>query len=328
VVISLRDIGGRAPISNATHSWTSRRGIRVELEIDGIVGVGECSPLPGVSRESLDDVRAELSSLSGVASIEAIRSKQLSSSARFAIDTALLDRRARSNNTSIAALLCGQEPRDVRASALLGDPCDRKSPHEVIRCAKLKVGPAAAWSEQAAAIDALVAAHPDLVLRLDFNESLALTDARAVVADIAGRDWPIDFVEDPSTDAVDGPRGLAVAIDTPALLRIGVDQVQALAAADRLDVAVLKPALLGGLVATFALAEALSPELDVVVSHLLDGPIALQACAELACAVATLRDSDRAAGVGPHDALHAYGAVDAFENAWLRPAVGGLMIAR
>jgi L-alanine-DL-glutamate epimerase-like enolase superfamily enzyme len=68
-------------------------------------------------------------------------------------------------------------------------------------------------------------------------------------------------------------------------------------------VVVLKPALIGGLRRTLDLARTVAAAGKTpIVSHLLDGPVALAAYAELACAIG----GPLAHGVGLHPGLGSY----------------------
>lgn len=322
-MINVRDVGGAATVANATQRWSHRRGLFVEVsDQDGCVGLGETSPLEGISGETLEQARSELAGLANLGASE-LEEISLSSGSRFALETALLDLTARQTGASIAALLV-DEPLPVQASALLGDPRGPRPFRAELVCAKLKVGPASEWRAQALAIEQLVDDRPDLALRLDFNGSLGLTEATEIVAELADRGWHIDYVEDPVSH--DNLRQLHspidVAVDHMLTQPNGVAHALELARLGRAQVAVLKPALLGGLRRTFASAEELTTKMDVVVSHLLDGPVALAAYAELACAIATLRSPVRAAGVGPHAALAAYPSMHIAQlddDGWLRP---------
>lgn len=278
----LTEIGGR-PIDagNSQRRWTERRGWRVE--IDG--GAGEASPLPGVSVESHAEVGEALRRhLAG-------EPVDLPPSARFAIDTAELDAAARRAGASIAALLGAAPGSALRGSELGLDP------GRDCRCAKIKVGPAAAWPEQRAAIDALLERRPDLRIRLDFNGSLAPGDAARIAGEIAAAGWPLDFVEDPT------PFDQLPELPVPIAVDAAVPRLREAIADSPAAVAVLKPALIGGLRETLALARRLAAAgLTPIASHLLDGPIALRACGELARAIG----GPLAHGVGPHPGLASY----------------------
>jgi L-alanine-DL-glutamate epimerase-like enolase superfamily enzyme len=311
----LRAVGGPIAAADSQRRWSERRGWIVE--IDG--GQGEASPLPGVSRESFADCGLALErALAGEAT------EPLPPAARFALETALLDDEARRAGTSVAALLAGGPVAPAIGSELLGDPRDRRRPSPAAAAAKLKVGPAPAWPAQRRAIDELASDRPGLRLRLDFNGSLTLGEATAVLADIAARRWRIVFVEDPvapaDLDALDAP--VPVAMDAGLAAAGGIDRAIALG----VEVAVIKPALFGLEAAIAAARRLRAAGVAPVISHLLDGPIALAACAELACAVG----GELAHGVGLHAGLAAYPAmapgatIEQLDGARLVPRPGGL----
>src|SRR5690349_18591255 len=60
-------IGGPLPAAtgNARASWTARHGVALRVTGAGLVGWGECAPLPGVSPERLDEAAAALARLLG-----------------------------------------------------------------------------------------------------------------------------------------------------------------------------------------------------------------------------------------------------------------------
>ena len=306
--MSLTEIGGRSiNAGDARRRWSVRRGWRIEL--DG--GVGEASPLPGLSLETHEEVGEALSRYLAGDEVE------LPPSARFAVETARADAAARRRGVSVAEILGGPSGAVARGSELGFDPSAS------CRCAKLKAGPAAAWPGQRAAIDALLARRPDLRIRIDFSGSLSITEAGSILDEIAAARWPIDFVEDPTPAAQLEPLPVPVAIDAAISEPGGLDRARELAAGGAAAVAVIKPALVGGLLAAREIAgELAAAGLAPVISHLLDGPIALAACAELACVVGGVL----AHGVGVHPGLASYGAgaLSQLDGALLRPRRGGL----
>jgi len=334
-VIAVREIGGGVDVANAANSWSSRHGLLVEIERNGQIGRGETSPLPGVSSESVSDVRAELNDLILSTDVADLDRLEASSSALFAIETAVFALEAKQQSTSIAELLArGSQhaPEPVLASQLAGDPRTAAALRSDVRVVKFKVGPASAWPNQASALNAFSVSHPGLTVRLDFNETLSVGEAAAIVADIGQRPWRLDYIEDPCAGEAVGDlqSDVDIALDAILLRSGGIGRLKHLAEAGHVQVAVLKPALLGGIRRTYAIASALATVLDPVISHLLDGPIAIGACAELACAVAPLRSPARAAGVGPHPALAAYGdaPIEQRDGAWLRPRSHGVTVPK
>jgi L-alanine-DL-glutamate epimerase-like enolase superfamily enzyme len=145
----------------------------------------------------------------------------------------------------------------------------------------------------------------DLRLRLDANGSL---DEKSAVDELE-RLVAVDpeLVEEPVE-----PRALAALGPSP--VRLGLDEsLQDPQAFERLVphlerlqcvAVVLKPMALGGFAACHRLAErAEAARLDVTVSHLFDGPVALTAAAHLALAIAS---RSRASGLDAHGGLTAW----------------------
>ncbi len=59
-------LGGRLPlaISNSGASWTTRHGLLLQLFCEeGLFGQGEASPLPGYSRDTIEECEAALTAL-------------------------------------------------------------------------------------------------------------------------------------------------------------------------------------------------------------------------------------------------------------------------
>ena len=311
-------IGGRTTeIGNAAQSWSERRGHLLTLRSEaGVVGRGEASPLPGHSDESFDQVARELAELS-----EAINSRgeliaavdpPLSSSAQLALDSAASELCAKTLQTSVAQLIGARAPRPVAASQLIDIRGDGSALESGIRCVKFKVGPFSAWKRQRKAIDRFVAKHPSVSIRFDFNSTLEVSEAVAVAAQLQSASWlaALDYVEDPGTDLAAWTTSWPCPLAVDELVASASSDRQALANAQQRGarVAILKPALCGGLHATLKRAELLSNHgIEPVISHLLDGPVALAAYAELACSIAALRKRPRAAAIGPHRGLVAFG---------------------
>ncbi|MCX5741059.1 MAG: hypothetical protein NT062_01015, partial [Proteobacteria bacterium] len=261
---------------------TTRAAIVVELRTDDPRrgGLGEAAPLPGVSRDSLDDCARALDAFAATLPIEvanldealAAAAPIAAPAARFAIETALL------------ALLDHRIAGDLPI-AFVVDTVDeaRAAIAAGAACLKLKIAP-----DRLAHVFAIAAACPGVPLRLDANRTFARADVPALVARLAG--LPIEFLEEP---CVDPPSigGIALALDETL-----VDDPAAPA-----DVHVLKPTVLGGLGACFAHARARGVA-SVVVTHALEGPIGSTAVARVARMIA----SPRAAGIAPHPALDAW----------------------
>jgi len=319
-----------------------REGVWLALVDErGRTGWGEASPLPGMSPETCASAyealaalepgslaMAELSPRAVERALEAIPSAL--PSVRFALETALLDLVARSRDTSVAALLGAAPDARRELCALLAGPrpdalaeAATRAVRDGARALKLKLDGRAPLADAVARVRAVREAVPATVaVRLDANGTFDPATVSEALAALSA--WSPDLFEEP----VSGRALLALGRSS---IPIAVDETFAAADAalreSLLGVAaalVLKPTLLGGVLACRALARtALARGVPTIVTHTLDGPIALAAAAALALAL----PRGLAHGLAPHPALAAYPAahVDALDGLALRtPATPGL----
>lgn len=277
------------PVGNAHTQWSARRSVLVTLEDEGgRKGRGEAAPLPGLSRESIDDVLAALDLLGASFEPTEIDVRVLPPSLRFAIESALLDLRS-ADRPAYAALLADEAcltrvPERLELQVLLDDldsalPRAREQHARGARTFKVKIGREGRASDEAELLEALRALGRDVVIRADANGSIGDVDVLAPALSRAR----VEYVEDPGP--LEGPRwvGVPMALDA----NVAADPYDAIARARSLGASflVLKPTLLGGLEDTLALAaRARARGLKVVLSHALEGPVGLAAIAHLALA--------------------------------------------
>ena len=320
--------GGLAhPASNARARWTERGGVLLVLACEqGHRGQGEASPLPGFSPDTADAAWRALAGLAGRAfpceldlclpvapQVAAILREHAPAepSVRFALETALFDLAGQRLGLPVSVLLAGSWPtRAVPLAALL----DGEEPEALVagaRAARLagfpavKVKVARPWRFEAE-LEALERVRLELgshvALRLDANGAWSRAEAPVRLAALA-RFQP-EFVEQPvPADQLPGWRDAPVplAADETLALAEGFDRLRAEGGA---QVAVLKPTVLGGLLRCRALAaEAQAAGMQVVISHALEGPVALAAAAELALSLET---APLACGLAPHAGLEAW----------------------
>ena len=305
----------------------ARPSLWIEIkDAEGTSGWGEASPLPPFSRDdvatcasALERLFPRLDDLDEARPIDAaittafapiLADLVATPSARFALETALLDLVARRRGISIAALLAGgSAARETATNALLiAEPPDALADRATALAAlgfaaikiKLRARDEAGFDRELTALHEVRRRLPlPFEIRLDPNAAWRLDEARRrlqALAPIAPR-----YVEQPVfPDALvdlgrcDVPwaadESLANLTDLPQLL--GDPGCGAL---------VLKPAILGSLLVARDLAiQARAHGKDAVVTHLFDGPIALASAAELAL---SLPAPALAAGLDPHDRL-------------------------
>ncbi|MEO8699489.1 MAG: AMP-binding protein [Kofleriaceae bacterium] len=262
--------------TGAARGHTDREALILELRSDtGHVGLGEAAPLDNRGQALLQPCYTDLAALVACPA------------ARFALETALYDLIARERGVTIAELLGPVHPMPPIA-VVVDDPDEARAAGA--RCLKIKVG----GDDDEARVRAIAAAAPDARLRLDANQRWPRESVRARLAALA--DLPIDFVEEPCSDAASLlPLPLPIALDesliTLAELPRGIAAV------------VLKPTELGGFHACLELAaRARAAGIAAVVTHALEGPIGTHACGELA----RVLGGDVAVGLAPHPALAAF----------------------
>lgn len=265
----------------------------------GAWGLGEAAPLPGYSRDELDDVGRALAALSpdsvghaldaedtwsALAAVAELLPSALPS-ARFALESAALDLLARRRDLSAPALLGAAADASRPLSALLGAAASPQLLSEAerafaagYRCFKLKVGAPDAFERELDGAAALRARFGGAVaLRLDANGALS-ADALSSAAG-ALRALELDLFEEPGAEL---PAGVPLALDE-SLQGVTVNESETIWQRRSARALVLKPTALGGLAHARQLAErALRSGLAVSVSHAFEGPVAWRAAAALA----------------------------------------------
>jgi o-succinylbenzoate synthase len=328
-VAALETVRGRLrhPASNARVRWTERSGVLLVLASDdGHFGQGEASPLPGLSPETTDEAWRALARLAGrafpceidlclpiVPQVGLFLRDHAPAvpSVRFAVETALLDLAGQRLGLPLSTLLAGTWPtREVPLAGLLdGESVEeleagaRAARRGALAAVKVKIGRPWRFEAEIEGLDRVrTALGPRAALRLDANGAWSRAEAPVRLAALA-RFRP-EFVEQPvPADQLPGLRDapVPVAADETLALEGGMARLRAEGGA---QVAVLKPTVLGGLLRCRALAaEAHGSGMQVVISHALEGPVALAAAAELAL---SLEPAPLACGLAPHAGLAAW----------------------
>jgi L-alanine-DL-glutamate epimerase-like enolase superfamily enzyme len=335
----------RWPIASegAARGRAERAAVIVELRCaNGVLGLGEAAPLPGLSRDTLDDAERAIADLDAGGAVAS------SPAAQFALETALLDALGRSTGRSVADLLTGTVSLLSRSGAatlkdsegLMGTvsllsrfaaspSCDQGAssvdrPQSPVFAAAVPLAAVVddpdsarrhfaagircfkiklATDDDPARVTAIAAAVPDARLRIDANRSWPRAEVHARLAALAR--LPIDYVEEPCIDShqlLDDALPMRLALDE-SLATIMPDELDRALRSPQLAALVLKPTLLGGLSAVLALADrARQAGVAAIVSHGLEGPIGTAACASLALALG----GSHAVGLAAHPALAAW----------------------
>lgn len=313
LILSPREHALEAPLVTARGRYSVRRTLQLTLrDANGVEGHGEAAPLPGYSIDDLETCEQSLRAipepalvalmtvtdmgalLAGVAALLPERTP----AARFALETALLDRWARTSQRPlwswIARYLGSRSgdtgPRPVPLCALVPSHEGAQAAENArrsfalgVRAFKLKIGPVTLSASQRDAVAAVRVLGDEVVIRLDANQSLE-PERAAETARLLAPFTP-EFVEEPFP-----------AQALPALERFGCgwaldESLQDMSAATlsrhlalpSCRALVLKPTALGGIARCLELASAARERgREVVVSHTLEGPVGWRACAQLA----------------------------------------------
>jgi len=299
----------RWPIAGtgAARGRRERAAVILEVRSDGgIVGLGEAAPLPGMSVDTLADAERAIAAFARRAPFTIEDRDDVfalaagaPAAARFAIETALLDALAREAGVSLARLL-GETSEPWAAGAVrapLSGVVDdveeaRRAVAAGISCLKIKIAPTARASgrdDDLRVVREIAMAVPMARLRLDANRGWARAEVAARLAELARMAFAcgacIEYVEEPCPDAhlvLGDELALPLALDE-SLIRLSPAELEAALRSPGLAALVLKPTVLGGLSEVcrmFALAR--QHRVGAVMSHGLEGPIAMAACAELA----------------------------------------------
>jgi o-succinylbenzoate synthase len=308
----------RRSLKSAEGDTLAREGFVVRVaDADG-EGVGEATPMPSFGTESLEAVRAALTgwrSPGALDSLEAIAAATsvlaATPAARHGIETALLDRLAKLRKVSVASLLCERPRAELRCSALIDGPdaaglaaSARAAVDAGFEVLKIKVAarPLGVDAQRVLAVRREVGERVEL--RLDANAGWTESAARTALRGMES--LQISLCEQPTTEVtalgrIRGQVPCQIAADESLLDGQQIESVFSPDRASPVDVVVLKPMALGGLLPSLALARrAHLAGIGAYVTTLLDGPIARAAAANLAAAIP---QGDWAHGLGTVELL-------------------------
>jgi O-succinylbenzoate synthase len=251
-----------------------REGFLLRVEDDsGNIGYGECAPLAGYSRESLELAETELTriarhlrhteinDLDPLASAAEILEHATCSSVTFAVESAFATLVASQQRRPVATLFNEDFLMEVPVNALLESA--ETAPDAISRLSscsctavKLKVG-RQAIEEDIALVKSIRAQLPEHIsLRLDANRLWTFDQAGRFAEGVDGLD--IEYVEEPLRDPSELPRFALVYPEFPVALDESVRDLTAddIANIDWCRAVVLKPTVMGGIARTFEIIDA------------------------------------------------------------------------
>lgn len=295
------------PVTTARTTHTERCGTFVWLrDSAGRRGWGESAPLAGHSVENEADATHALqrvlhAPLPGLDEDDAAASvtdwlarfEPLPATARFALETALLDLLARARKIPLHQLMRPGRATRVWLSGLLGGVDE---PALDARAEQLYASGILTWKVKLAATGLTPAQSrvlqrwrqrlgQRLVLRADANGALDASALDEICCELASIGF--EYLEQPlpvgEIDRITQPLALPLAADEELKDPAGIER--ALRHPD-VRVLVIKPALTGGIVPALALARRVrAAGKQVVVTHMLEAEVAFAAACELALAI-------------------------------------------
>lgn len=289
------------PIQTARGPMDVRTGWRVVLEADGVTGRGEAMPMASFGTEASHATERALKAFELDAlpdSIDAVSQATAglweTPAARFAVECALLEHLARRRRVPVAALFGTPRPQ-LKVNALIeGDDATALARAAEAAAAqgypvvKVKVAarPLAVEAQRLLAVRRAVG--PKVGLRLDANGGWSEAAARSALRGLEALD--AELCEQPvPADDVEGLRRIRslvpcrIAADESMLLPHVLDRMLEKDPAAAVDVVVLKPTALGGLIRSLEIARtAHAAGVGAYATTLMDGPLARAAAAHLA----------------------------------------------
>lgn len=269
------------PLRTAAGVLTHREGLFVLLSDGEHTGVGEAAPLPGFSRETLEQAREALQGWLPGEELPTIPS------ARHGIEHALLALEGARSGRSLAQVLSDPPRERVPVNRLITGPEDaRQAVDEGFACLKLKVG-LDVDEDVTRARAVREAVGPEILLRLDANRGWTEAEAREAIDRLAP--LGIELLEEPTRDlqAMARLRGpIPLAADESVRDEDDLRRVIEVGAA---DVVVLKPMLVGGPLATLSLLDLATEQgLRVVITTSFEAAPGREAALAVAAARQTL----------------------------------------
>ncbi len=296
----------RRPFRSSGWEISSRDVLLLQLTDDtGNSGWGEAAPLPAFGTETFADAARILREITSSAYLTATDAEETlaeldaafptlsgAPTARFALESALRDLRARQENIRLSRALGGDSARArIPVNAVAGGGTAEEAARAALdavqegyRCIKMKVG-AADPEEDVARIRAVRAVMaPDMTLRLDANGAWDFGTAEEAMR--LFQPYGIEYIEQPvpaeDVDELAALTGLGimpVAADEAAQNLARARELMERGAADLL---VIKPMAAGGLAAVrdFTI-EVHAAGMDVVLTSFVDSAVGRAAVAQL-----------------------------------------------
>ena len=309
VIYKLYEYKFETPVHLSGVALSSRKGFYLWLQDDrGAFGLGEAAPLPGFSRESLQDVESSLADLREIVesrSLELQVSPQrisgipelrhFSLSLQYGFEQAVFDLEGKQRGVPVSNLFSDPPAREIKCNGLIDRVEISQIPEIASRLVdagfstvKVKLGNPD-FQEDLRLLSEVRSALPDACqIRVDVNEAWSFESALMNIKRL--EKFRIEYIEQPI------PRGHIehlgeLRIQSP--IPIAVDEdIRSISDMERVlyfnaaDVVVLKPMLMGGMTTVYAAGlKAVRQQVGVVLTSSLDSAIGRSGTIHLAAAL-------------------------------------------
>lgn len=297
--------------------------ILVLTDTSGHVGLGEISPLPGFSRETMETAIykttmlvdrminfGELTAHQHARRYTSWENRTAPSVVHFGVETALLSLLANARKISLGAMLYGSSTNKIPINGLIRSSISDWVPeanslvNEGYQTLKIKVGRINSVMEARGIQEIRESVGPDIKLRLDANRSWDLDTAIAFGKAVKAAN--IEYIEEPTQNPAELPRffdacGVHFAFDET--LHQIIDPTISFEAYTGLRAFVLKPTLIGCTARFIALVNQAREEgIYPVISSSFESDVGLAALAQLA---GSISGDEVAVGLDTRSALTA-----------------------
>ncbi|MDO8716856.1 MAG: o-succinylbenzoate synthase [Dehalococcoidales bacterium] len=285
---------------SAGSAASTRFGLLVFVRTsEGIIGIGEASPVGAGSLAEVDGIVSALDKiaprlLNHIDAAERFIIEGLPPALSFGLETALRDIRGQSARVSLTALY-GGKPSPLVVNAIITAAAPEQAAAEAkaaikagFACIKLKVGGGTLEKEEAMVAAVRRAVGLDMQIRLDANQAWSVEQAIEAIRCLAKYD--LEYVEQPvAANDIDGMAKVRRAVSVPLAADESLGSIVDLhhiLDAGAADIFIIKAARLGGFRKSLNIAnEAAERGHPVVVTTALESGIGIAASAHLAAAI-------------------------------------------
>ena len=243
-------------------------------------GWGDCAPLPAFSAESLADAQEQIMTTLATRrawQVGIIDTDDLLPSVEFALETAMLNLHAESQQGTLAQVLSEQAIDGIDLNGLVDGAAEGED--RGFAAMKMKVARGSVADDVARVLTAREQLGPDIPLFVDANRGWSEEDARQFYAEVSAAD--LLYIEEPTPEPWT-LEGLPVALDESLLQHVPEE----IAAWSNVVGYVLKPTVIGGFSTCWAWADqAQVLGLNVTVSAAFESGVGLWNLANMAAAL-------------------------------------------